>query len=333
MVEKEKLKNDVLVAMTVYIDACMLRVLEAVLIEKLQDVDIVKATNLPTTEMSDNEYIIKLFLATKAPKLSAKTVEQYMYSLRGLVQTVHKSLLHMTDMDIEYFLQEYAKKGNSNVSINNVRRNISAIYTWMRKRHLLTENPVDNTEIRRVIERPVAYLEDYEIEELRSGCHKLRDRALLEFLRSTGVRVGEVPNIKRTDIAWNDGSIVLFAPKTQQYRTVFLDDPAKYHLKKYLDGRNDNNESLFVATKSPFHTIKESGIRSVIKKIAGQTPLKQRVYPHLIRKTFATHLDEKGCPLTTIQDLMGHRSGSVVTKKHYIATDTRRLAQAHRRYR
>lgn len=333
MTGKEQLRNDILVAMAVYMDACMVRVLEAVLVEKLQKVEMVRVEALPATEMSDNEYIIKLFLAQKAPRLSRRTVEQYMYSVKGLLQAVDKSLLHMTDMDIEYYLRQHARKGNSNVSVNNMRKNLSAVYVWMRRSHLTAENPVEGVEPMQETDKPVEHLEGHGMEELREGCRRLRDRALLEFLRSTGVRIGEVPGIILNDIDWNEGSLLLFAPKTRRYRTVFLDDVARYHLRKYVDSRGDGCDALFASLKKPFHPLRESGLRSVIKKIAGNTGMKQRIYPHLMRKTFATDLNEKGCPLPVIQDLMGHSYGSAVTKKRYIATSPRQLAQAHRMYR
>lgn len=332
LTRKEEIQNNILIAMKNYLNTETLQILETIIIRELSTVDLVELETLPSTEKNTNEYIMNLFELHKAPNLSKKTVFQYMMSVNRLCDIIHKSLTNMTGMDLEYFLLVESKKGNSNVSVNNIRRNISAFFSWMRKSHLILENPCDSVENRKEIQKPVEFLEGYELEDLRKGCQSVRDRALLEFLRSTGVRIGEVPAIRKQDIDWHTGEILIYANKTCKYRTVILDDIAKYHLKIYIETRSDTCSYLFVSCRHPINPLQADGLRYLIKQIAVRVNMPRRVYPHLLRKTFATTLNNKGCPLPLIQQLMGHAVGTKTTTQHYIATNQAQLLEAHKKY-
>jgi len=329
---KERLRNNILISMQQYIDSTTLQILDTVLVHQLRNINVIEMETLPSTEMDQNEYIIKMFLARKGNKLSTKTVKYYLSSIKHLITFTDMNLIHITDMDIDDYLQQCSNKGNSATTVNNERRNIAAFFSWMRKSRLITENPCDNVELRKEIKKPIEYLEGYEIEELRDGCKDLRDRAVLEFLRSTGVRVGETVIINKIDIDMGNGDIMIYAPKTKAYRTVFLDDTAKYHVKKYLDNRNDSGIALFVSKKRPHTRLQEGSIRSILKHVAKRVDIKRSIYPHLMRKTLATTMNMHNCPQNLIQAILGHTIGSTVTNKNYAATTTDQLRQAHKQH-
>lgn len=237
-------------------------------------------------------------------KISPKTVEYYMLTVRNFIEFVQKSLLDVSDMDVEFYLQSYARKGNQASTINNERRNLSAFFTWMRKSHLRSDNPVDSVEPYREMDKPIDHLSDGELEALRDACkvkvknkvtnldeyrESLRDRALLEFLRSTAVRVSECVSVNVQDINWQSGELMVYGQKNRTWRTVCLDDTAKYHLRKYIDSRNDKEPALFISSKSDHKRLAKPGIESAIGRIAERSGLKRRVYPHLFRKTTATN--------------------------------------------
>lgn len=273
-----------------------------------------------------------MFLARKGNKLSQQTVKYYLSSVKHLILYTEKNLIHVTDMDIEDYLQHYSSKGNSAVTVNNERRNIAAFFTWMRKSRLITENPCDNVELRKEIKKPIEFLEGYEVEELRSGCKDLRDRAVLEFLRSTGVRVGESVLINRSDIDMSTGDIMIYAPKTKTYRTVFLDDSSRYHVNEYLQSRKDDEPALFISKNILHNRLEKSSIRRILKQSASRAEMNRRIYPHLMRKTLATTMNMHNCPISLIQATLGHSIGSSVTSTHYAATTTEQLRNAHKQY-
>lgn len=129
---KEKLKNDILVGMRVHLDATTSAILEAIIVKSVQNIEITELETLPATVDNTNQYIVELFMARKAIKLSKKTVNRYLETINELVTLVNKPLNKMSESDIEYYLQ-VKKPNNSNRSLNNLRRNLSAFYTWMRR--------------------------------------------------------------------------------------------------------------------------------------------------------------------------------------------------------
>lgn len=284
----------------------------------------------------------------KVPKLSKQTAKYYLLTINHFIEFTGKSLLNVTDMDVEYYLHNYAKKGNTETTVNNERRNLSAFFSWMRKSHLISENPVDNVEKLTEVEKPIDYLRDWEFEALRDACKRqqgekikdinayreaLRDRALLEFLRSTAIRVGECVSVNKSDIDWNNGEVLVYGHKTKRYRKACIDDVSKYHLKKYIDSRTDDNEALFVSLKSPHRRMQKTSIEYVIRAIADRSILERRVYPHILRKTTATNMAKKGCPRELVAFYIGHKDGNTKTlNKHYAATDPAQITAAFWQY-
>lgn len=344
---KEIFRDNILTHMRPFLNAVAMDMLNQVIVKALFDVDIVDIGNtLPATRENTNEYILELFNAKKAPKLSKQTATYYYATARNFIQFVNKSLLDVTDMDVEYYLQSYAQKGNKAVTVNNERRNLSAFFTWMRKSHLITENPVDGTDKYAEIEKPIDHLQDWEMEALRDACkiktinkvtkiaeyrECLRDRALIEFLRSTAVRIGECATVNIQDIDWNSGDILVYGEKGKAYRTVCLDDTAKFHLRKYIDSRSDTEPALFVSDKGNHSRMQRSGLRAAIKQIAKRSILERNVYPHLFRKTTATNMAKRGCAGELISLYLGHKNCGV-TNKHYAYRGTQQVRQAFLQY-
>ena len=346
--QKEILRDTILTQMRPFLDSVTLEMLNNVIVKALFNVDVVDMETLPATRETTNEYILELYMMKKVPKLSKQTAKYYLLTINHFIEFTGKSLLNVTDMDVEYYLHNYAKKGNTETTVNNERRNLSAFFSWMRKSHLISENPVDNVEKLTEVEKPIDYLRDWEFEALRDACKRqqgekikdinayreaLRDRALLEFLRSTAIRVGECVSVNKSDIDWNNGEVLVYGHKTKRYRKACIDDVSKYHLKKYIDSRTDDNEALFVSLKSPHRRMQKTSIEYVIRAIADRSILERRVYPHLLRKTTATNMAKKGCPRELIAFYLGHKDGNTKTlNKHYAATDPAQITAAFWRY-
>lgn len=166
------------------------------------------------------------------------------------------------------------------------------------------------------IRKPIDYFRPAQVEELREGCESLRDRAIVEVLRSTGARVGEIPQINREDLDWSTGDILILGEKSGKYRTLYVDEVARFHLKKYLDSRKDTEEALFVWDKKPYSRLGKSGIRAILKAVAKREAMECRVYPHKLRKTLGMDLKNRGADIGVIQEIMGH-ANPTVTSRYY----------------
>ena len=316
---KEKLKNDIIVDMANYISKEVLPMLEIAVMKAVQNLDIRELETLPATIDNTNNYIIDLFMVKKAPKLSEKTVEYYMSTIKELIALINKPLTKMEQTDIEYYLYSKQKLGNGGTSLNNLKRNISAFFTWLRKSKLVADNPCDGIENYTAIQKPVEVLEADEVEKLKEACKDVRDRAILEFLRCTAMRRGEIPNVKIKDIDFSTGKLVIFGHKTSQYRTVMLDKVALQYIKEYLD-----QERRIYLPEEPLFTYKygdnglaEEGIYSVVKNIAKRSVIKKNVYPHLFRHSTATTIISRGGTEDQAGRYLGHAPKGV-TGKHYI---------------
>lgn len=317
--------NNILITMKNHLDTRTLEILSVTLSKNLVNID--KEENLPATVDNTNEYIIDLFKTTKAPRLSKKTVDFYLNTIIRLIDSTNKRLTDITSLDIIVFL-ESIRKDNDIVSLNNQRRNISAFFTWLRKSHFILENPCDGVEPYKQIEKPIDHLEPEEFEQLKTGCKDTRDRALIEFLRSTAVRVGEIPNIHVSDVDWNKGFINILADKTKRHRIICLDSIALKYLRDYIEERCitcHSHECLFVSNRT-YNNIRKpmscECIRSTLSKIRTNSELDKRIYPHLFRKTTATNIVKRGGSVHDAGEYLGHKDQSVTGRYYsYISQD------------
>lgn len=318
---KMKFKNDILVGMRTFLDSTTMTILETVIVNAMKDVEMTMSETLPAAVDDTNQYIIELFMARKAEKLSKETVKAYLGTLKDFVSIINKPLNQISDCDVECFLYRKRQLNNSNTSLNNARRNLSAFFTWMRKVKLINNNPCDGVEPFQQIEKPIEYLEVTDFELIKTGCRHKRDRAMLEFLRSTAMRKGEVPLVKISDINFSTGKITIFGHKSNRFRTVFLDKVALHYLKEYLIERGvsqSSSEPLFTRIRGNVHkALDADGIYYAIKQIAKRAGIDKRVYPHIFRKTTATAIVRRGGSESAAGEYLGHAPKNV-TGRHYI---------------
>ena len=335
---KEQLINDVLLRMQEVINREQLRVLEQVLLAVMYSVEVVRMETALSTDLDDNQYMLDTIkLNMQKRDLSSKTIEQYMRAARMFLDVVHKNLRNVMPTDIEYYLNEFSKgklKANSPQSVNNERQFLSSVFTWLRRCNFISQNPVENVAKKKVPRKPIDFLQGIEVEELRTACDQdtvkgKRERVVLEFLLSTGARVGEVPDVKIADIDFASGSLMIYGNKDREYREVYLNDAARVHIKRYLDSRQDDSPYLFVSLRRPTTPIHESAYRDLLQDIKSRAELRRRVYPHLMRKTMASSLRQHGASLDDIADLLGHAS-TAVTKGYYAAQTPGQLRQVHK---
>lgn len=308
MTKKEQIINDILIGMRVHIPAQTIEVLKEVVSKALYVVEVTEAHTEPATVDNSNSYIMELFSVRKAHKLSERTADQYTRHVNALVALINKPLIKMTEGDIEFFLMCYKKRGVSNVTVNNARRYLSAFFTWMRRTKLIGENPVENTDPYKEKEKVIEHLEPEQWEQLKDGCRDNRDRALIEFLRCTAMRDGEVPGVNVSDIDWTEGRITVYGHKTNKYRVVCIDRVAQNYLRRYLTDRGisgSSRQALFI-NKRTGKALSSSGIYAAVKAIAKRAGMDINIYPHIFRKTTATNIIKRGGSVEEAGEYLGH---------------------------
>ena len=339
---KAEIINNVLVAMSLYImEQQTLTILQNVMQQELVRVNMEEITTLPVERKDDisqrNQYIIQLFLIKKRD-LARGTKENYLNSIRRLLTEIStKSLDQMDTTDIDWYLSRYeirnvssGGKKNQPSTYNNERRFLSAFFTWMRLEKLITDNPAESIPAKKVPIKPIDYYSPEESARLRDACKNIRERALLEVLRSTGARIGEIAEITLDQIDMRTGDIWIQGEKGGRYRTIYLDDDARHYYGLYMNNRKDDCPYMFPRSRKPYGKMTTCGFRAILKTIKKRAGLTCRGYPHKSRKTLGMNLKNRGVDIGTIQEIMGHADPGV-TARYYAQSNPRTLRSIRER--
>ncbi len=283
-------------------------------------------------QVSDNSWMIDLddFLISKALEgKSPNTVERYRYELQRLLSYVNKGITDITDGDISNYMRAYKKiRQISNQTLKNVRAVYSGFFTWLCERERIRRNPmilVEDIKVERKLKKPFT---DEERERLLKNCETLRDKAMMEFLYSTAVRVSELAVLNKRDIRWTTKDLIVFG-KGAKERTVYLNDRTNMYMKEYLDSRMDDNEALFVSLKSPHKRLSKTGIEDLIRR-AGKRAGVEKAHPHRFRRTAATNALNRGMPIEEVALFLGHEK--LETTLLYCTIDQEKLKKDHEKY-
>lgn len=321
---KEAFKNEILMKMKYHLGKNEIMILETVLSEVLYQVDIVDAVTLPATVGMTNEYILDLYELKRSLILKESTMKTYMGTAREYIRYINKPLVQTQREDVEHYLRMKIKEGNAGCSMNNKRRKLNSLFAWMKKNGYIRENPMENIECFKEILKPVDHLVAEEVEQLKAGCLDKRDRAMLEWMRCTATRKGEIPYVSINQINWNTGEVMIYGEKTETYRIVYLDGVAMKYLKEYIEERGLTTKSslpMFVHKRDGERALSKSGIYAEVRRIAKRSGLERRVYPHLFRKTTATNIVRRGGSTEDAGLYIGHKPQGV-TARHYVSADS-----------
>lgn len=154
-----------------------------------------------------------------------------------------------------------------------------------------------------------------------SRARGLRDRAMLEMLYATGLRVSELVGLERGEVNFDLG-LVRCIGKGNKQRLVPVGEEAVEALRAYLASRGDSHPALFLGRKGP---LRRASFWRILKKYAHQAGV-SRVSPHTLRHSFATHLLEGGADLRAIQEMLGHASISTTQVYTHVSSDLLREA-------
>jgi len=278
----------------------------------------------------ENDFYLSSFLASKRIEgCSEKTLNYYESTLDKLLSIVDKLIKEITTDDLRKYLADYQSKNNtSKITIDNIRRIFSSFFSWLEDEDYILKSPVRRIRKVKTGKAVKEVLNDEQLETLRDTCDNVRDLALVEFLTSAGVRVGELVQIKRTDVNFQERSCVVIG-KGNAEREVYFDARTKLHLQEYLELRNDDNEALFVSLKAPYDALGISGVESVVKKLGEKAKI-DKVHPHKFRRTLATMAIDKGMPIEQVQKLLGHVR--IDTTLHYAMVNQSNVKNAHRKF-
>ena len=336
----EMILESVVNAMVPHLQADQLDHLKNVLYINFRGVAVTESCTDLTPAKEDSDTVkIKRFIASKrAVNRQDKTLKQYVREIRNVLSFLQKPLDEITGMDLRYYYGVMREQRHIKMSTMQTRLHyLSSFWDFLQSEGLAASNPVKRVgalKIEKTLKKPYS-AED--LEALRSHCDSLRDRALLEFLYSTGVRVSEAVSLNVGDIEMEKQELIVYG-KGGKERKTYLTDSAKYYLRKYLQDRvckegvslgQIQSEPLFIARNGPYRRLSVAGVQYMLRQLGRKAGVKV-VHPHRFRRTIATDLLARGMPVEQVRDFLGHTK--LDTTMIYCTIKSESVKASHRKY-
>ena len=276
-----------------------------------------------------NEYISAEYNTSKNTRESYKTD---LYLLAKYYKG--KNIKNLNKEDIQEYLRKNDKSSKTKAryltSINN-------FYKYLVENNLISKNPCDGIKMPKLEKKLPDYLTIEEVDNLlnirASTAYELRNKAMLETLYATGMRISELVNLTMSNLFLEDHLIKVFG-KGSKERLVPIGDTAITALEEYLKfGRGEllgtkSSEYVFISSR---HTnITRQAFFKYIKKLCQEKGIKKNISPHILRHSFATHLLNNGADLRVVQELLGH--SDISTTQIYTHLSNEKLEQEYEKH-
>jgi len=280
---------------------------------------------------------------------SVKTVENYDRYLERYFEFAKVSKpAHITEANVREFRmylnrQPGTKVGGRTEPMKRRTQNyyliaLRAFLKYLRQRDVTAMNP-ERIELAKVPDRSLDLITSTELNRLRLApdvktLEGKRDKAILELLFSTGLRISELCSLSIDDVDLTREEFSVRG-KGDKVRVVFLSDTARMSLQKYLQARKDLDDALFVrygrkANDGGEPRLQPRAVQRLLKTYAAKAGITRKVTPHVIRHSFATDLLQNGADIRSVQALLGH--ASINTTQVYTHVTDKHLREVHQKF-
>lgn len=332
MIEKilEKIVNE----MSPYLDQGQLEHLSNVLYVNFHGLEVQEQhTELIPSGMDGDTAKIKMFVASKkAVNRQDNTLRQYTREICNMLDFLGKRLEDITGMDLRYYYGVMREQRGIKMSTMQTRLHyLSSFWDFLITEELVHSNPVKKVgllKLEKTIKKPFS---SAELEALRVNCMELRDRALVEFLYSTGVRVSELVALNVGDIEMGKQELIVYG-KGSKERKTYLTDSAKFYLRRYLQTRDQTDledKPLFVTLDKPHDRLTVAGVQHTLRQL-GKRAKVENTHPHRFRRTIATDLLNRGMPIEQVKEFLGHEK--LDTTMIYCSVREENVRSSHKKY-
>lgn len=311
-----------------------------------------KETAITVYSGNELDYMIKKFLVTKKVEgCSDRTIDMYGRTIPVIIRKINKPIKDITSDDILLYIANRAlNDGIAKTTQDNELRYLRTFFAWLQGEGYVNINPCSKLKAIKTPKTKKPAFTEIDIERIRNACRNNKDKALIEFLLSTGCRAEETVSITINDI---DEDKIIINGKGNKERIVYLNAKAQIAIENYLNERNDNNPYLFPKIFSLTETIElrktfncnidyknpvfvhlsepaskhfANGRVKEIGKIAGVN----KVHAHRFRRTCATFALKRGMPLLQVSKMLGHES--IGTTQIYLDISEDELEISHKKY-
>ncbi len=251
---------------------------------------------------------------------SKKTITAYQRDFDDFQVFLNESgngdYLKLDHRDVRVYLAFLNEREYSRNTISRKIASLRAFYQFLLREQVIAENPFTYVHLKKKNAKLPRFFYEKEMAALFdavAGDEPLqqRNRALLEVLYGSGLRVAECAGLKLTDIDWS-GGVLLVLGKGNKERYVPFSEHAEEAMKRYLtDGRRQltakqENECPQLFVNNQGKPLTTRGIEYILDQIIKKSSLDSQIHPHMLRHTFATHLLNNGADMRTVQELLGH---------------------------
>lgn len=272
----------------------------------------------------------------KVKEVSSNTLESYMRDVNRYITYLDEhgieSPAHADKQTVEDFLQELRDINKSNATITRMLASVRAYYQFLMKSGVTDTNPAKQIKLERVTKKNPEVLTDKEIWQLLSTPNVseikgARDKAMLEMLYATGIRVSELINLNLADVRCEKGErgeVTIHSPKGT--RTIPMYRNASESLSYYIHSvrpllvSDDSGDALFINLNG--NRLSRQGFWKIVKSYAEQAQIDKEITPHTLRHSFALHLYQNGASLHELQLMLGHADISSTQLYANLSQDT-----------
>lgn len=273
---------------------------------------------------------------------SSNTVQSYERDLKYLeiyLQNEDKGKIsQLKEVDIEAYLEDLKFHHKSAATVSRTLAAIRAFYQYLVKEQKLDDNPAKRIALPKIEKKAPRILTQEQIACLleqpnRKDTKGIRDRAMLELLYATGIRVTELISLKVTDINLQQGYIM--CRDAQKERTIPIGKTAVLSLQIYLGEvrhillRDSEDKTLFVNCNG--YPMTRQGFWKILKNYAHIAHIKGEITPHMLRHSFAAHLVQNGANLKSVQQMLGHSDISTTQVYMHLNKETEVLMDVYQK--
>ena len=268
-----------------------------------------KIDELCKSEIANSFY---LYLADEK-RLKVNSLMSYKYDLLAIEEYFCQDLKKLDDEDLKKYIKHLNNIGLSDKSRSRHVTTIKSLYKFALSRKLISKNPSQYLEHPKLGKKLPEYLSIEEVENLLDiklvKANDYRNKAMLELLYGTGIRISELVNLKIPDIDY-DTSIIRVFGKGGKERIVPIGEYAASYLREYIEIyrktliKEHKHAEIFIGSYG--NPITRQGFFKILKSLLKEKGIQKHCSPHTLRHSFATHLIENGADLRSVQEMLGH---------------------------
>ncbi|MFC1509498.1 tyrosine recombinase XerC [Candidatus Omnitrophota bacterium] len=261
---------------------------------------------------------------------SQHTIINYQIDLKEFNLSIkEKTLEKITHIDVRLFLARMKERRLSKRSVARKMAALRSFFKFLSREEYIKSNPAAGLQTPKLEKRLPLFLDKASIVKLvespdSSDIYGLRDKAILETLYSSGLRVSELVGLNKENIDFISGVLKVYG-KGKKERLAPIGEKALRVIRDYLEKLDITGikEKKAVFLNKSKKRMSDRAVRRVVEKYIRKTSLNEKISPHSLRHSFATHLLDKGADLRSVQELLGHANLS--TTQIYTHVTTERL--------